>query len=109
MLFDWNLSTCILATQYGTFVGVSWSRLRARLHRAPESILHKRDDDASYAVLIDHNGVTPKWVATPFSSDSIVANENCVAIVIAALTQIDSNVWCKQVLIDSIPGSVFCA
>ena len=40
----------------------------------------QRCNDPCDTVLIDHNRVTP------FSSNSIVANESCVASVIAALT-----------------------
>ena len=37
--------------------------------------LRQHCDDACDTVHIDHNRVAPKWVATPFSSNSIVANE----------------------------------
>ena len=45
-------------------------------------------DDACNIALIEKNGVTPKWAATPFWSDSVAIdfNESCVTNVIAALT-----------------------
>ena len=39
--------------------------LKARLHQAPASTLRQPGDDASDTVLIENNGVTRKWVATP--------------------------------------------
>ena len=45
----------------------------------------QRCDNVCDTSLIDHNGVTPKWAATPFSSNSIVVNERCVASIIAVL------------------------
>ena len=40
-------------------------------------------DDASDAVLIESNGVGPKWVAIPFWRDCIVFNEKSITSVIA--------------------------
>ena len=62
--------------------------------RGIRSRLHVACDIA----LFDHNGVTPKWVATPFSSDSIISNDSYVGSVIASLTQTDSDVSCKRAL-----------
>ena len=50
-----------------------------------------------------HSSHWPQWSRskmgwTPFSSDSIVANENCVTSIIAALIQTDSDAWCKRAL-----------
>ena len=47
---------------------------------------HKRqccDDDT---VTIENNGVTPRWVTTPFSSDYIVFNEGSIVSINGALT-----------------------
>ena len=46
----------------------------------------QRCNEASDTALIENNGVTPKWVATPFWSDSIVFNENSIASIVTALT-----------------------
>ena len=35
-------------------------------------------DYTSDTVLIENNGITPKWGCNPFSSDSIVFNENII-------------------------------
>ena len=45
---------------------------RACLHQASATTLRQLCDDANNTVLIENNGVTRKWVATPFWSDSIV-------------------------------------
>ena len=42
----------------------------------------------SDTVLIENNGVTWKWVATPFWSDSTIFNENSIANIIAELLQL---------------------
>ena len=56
--------------RYGVFdFHVLW--LRARLHQASVSTQSQRWDDAHDTTLIEINGVTPKWVATLFWSDSI--------------------------------------
>ena len=47
----------------------------------------QRCNEASDTALIENNGVTPKWVATPFWSDSIVFNENSITSIIAELLQ----------------------
>ena len=47
---------------------------RAHLHQASASMLRQLCDDARNTVLTENNGVTSKWVATPFWSDSIVFN-----------------------------------
>ena len=47
----------------------------------------QRCNDASNTGLIENNAVTPKWVATPFWSDSIVFNEKRIASVITELSQ----------------------
>ena len=60
--------------------------------------LRQRYDDACNMALIDHNGVAPKWVATPFSSGSIVVNESYVASAIAVLTLTDSDARYKWAL-----------
>ena len=59
--------------------------IRARLHLASESTLQQLCDDTSNTVLIENNGVTPEWGCNPFSSDSIVFNENSMASVITVL------------------------
>ena len=50
-------------------------------------------DDTRDTVLIENNGVTQKWVATPFWSDSIVFHENTIASIIT-----DADAWCKRAL-----------
>ena len=51
---------------------------------------YQRCDDACDSVLMENNGVAPNWVCNPFSSDSIVFNENGITnfiiSVVAALT-----------------------
>ena len=42
-------------------------------------------DDDGDAVLIERNGVGPKWVAIPFLRHCIFFNENSIASVIAEL------------------------
>ena len=71
-----------------------WGRLsltilyvRAHLHQASASTLRELCDDASKSVLSENSGVTWKWVATVFLSDSIVFNENRTTIVIAELLE----------------------
>ena len=66
---------------------VFFSSLRPRLYQASASTLQKPCDDASDTVFIENNGVTPEWGYNPFSSDSIVFNENIIASVIAELSQ----------------------
>ena len=51
-------------------------------------------------IVIKNNAVTPKWVTTPFRSDTIVFNENRIASVIAELLKRCADAWCKQALID---------
>ena len=79
------------------FIGIV-EFVRARLHQASESIWRQHCNDACDTALIDQKGVAPKLGATPFSSDSILTNENCVTSVIATLMQIDSEAWCKRAL-----------
>ena len=64
--------------------------LRARLHQASKSMLWKLCDDTGDTALIENNGVASEWGCNPFSSDSIVFNENSIASVIAELLQH----WC---------------
>ena len=47
------------------------STVRARLHQASTPTQSQRCDDACNIPLIEINGVTTKWVTTPFCSDSI--------------------------------------
>ena len=64
-------------------------------------MLLQRCDDACDTLLMDHNGIAPKWVASQFSSNSIKTNEpvhKCHHSVIAVLTQTDSDTWCKRSL-----------
>ena len=61
-------------------------RVRARLHLASASTLQQLCNDTIDAALIENNGVTQKWVATPIWSNSIVFIEN-TASTIAALLQ----------------------
>ena len=42
--------------------------------------------NVSDSVLIENNGVTPEWGCNPFSSNSIVFNENNIASVIRVVT-----------------------
>ena len=67
------------------FVTDTFTRLRAHLHQVSASIQNQRCDDTSDATLNEINEVTPKWVATPFSSYSIDFNERSIASVIAVL------------------------
>ena len=39
------------------------------------------------ATTLENNGVTPEWGCNPFSSNSIVFNENSIASVIAEMSQ----------------------
>ena len=61
----------------------SKQNLKSYLHRVNAAIM------LSDTAVIEHNGVTPKWVPTPFCnpfwSDSIVFNQSSIASVIAAL------------------------
>ena len=50
-------------------------------------------NDTSDSVLIKNNGVAPDWGCNPFSSDSIVFNENSIASVIA---NVNADAWRKQ-------------
>ena len=59
----------------------------ARIHQAKDSTLWQLCNDASNTVLIKSNGVAWKWVATPFSTDSIVFNEKNIASVVIELSQ----------------------
>ena len=43
-------------------------------------------NDACDSFLTENSGVAPDWVCNPFSSDTIVFNENRIARVIAELT-----------------------
>ena len=52
-------------------------------------------DGACDAVLIENIGVAPEWGCNPFSSDSIVFNENSIASVIPELLQRWADAWCK--------------
>ena len=45
-----------------------------------------------------YHAMTPKWVATPIRSDSIVFNQSIIASVITALCSNDTNAQCKWVL-----------
>ena len=60
--------------------------VRVRLHRASASTLLQLCDDASNTVLIANNGVAAEWGCNPFSSNSIVFNENSIASVITEMT-----------------------
>ena len=61
---------------------------RAHLHQASASTLQQLCNDASESVV--NNGVSWKWVATPFWSDPVVFNENRIASIIPELLQR----WC---------------
>ena len=56
--------------------------LRARLHQTPELTLRQFCHDASDIILIENNGVASEWGSNPFSSDSIVFNEDRITSVI---------------------------
>ena len=60
-------------------------RLQGPFTPSVRSILQQLCDDASDTVLIENYGVTSDGVCNPFSSDSIVFNENSIASIIAAL------------------------
>ena len=60
--------------------------LRARLHQTSVLTLQQLCNDASNTALIENNGVTLKWVATLFWSDSIDSNDSSISRVITALT-----------------------
>ena len=47
---------------------------------------------------METNGVAPEWGCNPFWSDSIHFNESCVASVMAAMTLLDADAWCKWAL-----------
>ena len=36
-------------------------------------------DDASDTAVVENNGVTPEWGCNPFSSNSIIFNENSIS------------------------------
>ena len=61
---------------------------RVRLLQTSESTLRQLCDDASDPVLIENNGITRKWIATQFLTDSIVFRETSIGNrrVVAALT-----------------------
>ena len=59
------------------------------------SIQHQHCGDTSHTSLIEYNGVTPKWVVTPFRSDSIIFNQRTVASIIRS---IDADAQCKWTL-----------
>ena len=61
--------------------------VRARLHQASASMRPQLYDDACNSVIIENNGVAPEWDSSPFSSDSIVFNENRIASIIPELSQ----------------------
>ena len=65
-------------------------RARACLHQVSASTLQQLSDDTSDSVLIENNGVTTEWGCNPFSSDSIVFNQNRIGSVIVELSQR----WC---------------
>ena len=44
-------------------------------------------DEANDSALLENNGVTSEWDSNPFSSESIVFNENKITSVIAELLQ----------------------
>ena len=60
-----------------------------------ELTLRQLCDDASDTILIENIGGAPEWSCNPFSSDSIVFNENSIASVIAELLQRWADAWCK--------------
>ena len=55
---------------------------RVRLRQTLALTLRQLCDEASDPVLIENNGVTSKWVATQFLTDSIVFHENSIDSVI---------------------------
>ena len=59
--------------------------VRARLHQTLASMQHQYSNDTNDTSLIEMNGVTPKGVASPFSSDPIDFNKRSIASVIAGL------------------------
>ena len=85
---------CVSLLTTGTSTWFTVSKLdgqRARLHQASASIWRQRC--VCNIALIDHNGVAPKWVATPLSSDSIVFNESLCR---KRHRSVDADAWCKR-------------
>ena len=60
---------------------------KARLHQALASILQQLCNGASDTALIENNEVAPESGCNPFSSDTIVFNENSFASIITELSQ----------------------
>ena len=76
----WNHSVRLL------FVAI-FHNVRAHLHQASKSTLRQLCDDANYTALIENNGASRNWVATPFWSNSIVFNKSGIASIIVELSQ----------------------
>ena len=75
---------------YGLSSKPMWLVFRACLHKTSASILWQLCDDPSNSVLIENDRIAPEWGCNPFSSDSIVFNENRITSAIAELSQC----WC---------------
>ena len=58
------------------------------------SMLRQLCNDTCITVLMEYNGVTQKWVTTPFWSDSSVFHENSAASIMAELSQH----WCWRLV-----------
>ena len=72
---------------------VAIGAVRVHLHQASVSTMRQLCDDASDSDLIENNGVTPDWGCNPFSSDSLVLNENRIPTDITELTLTLSVNW----------------
>ena len=75
-------------------IAIGWKTVRFEIMFRPVYIEHQCQCCVNSAMIIgilfltEYNGVTRKWVATPFWSDCIVFNERDIASVIAELLQL---------------------
>ena len=95
-------ATNFIATDFCRNLWIIWHWVFTRVHlpQARASKLWELCNDASDTVLIENNGVTRKWVATPFWSDSIVFSMRTGLLASSQSGHsIYSDAWCKQILI----------
>ena len=75
---------------------------RAHLHRASASMQRQRCDEACYIAVIEKNGVAPKWVATPFLSNSqetpLFSLRAVFQVSFQLLRYINADAWCNRAL-----------
>ena len=85
----WRCSHCSEALMPLGTAAIYWylSRYQSRSLLGPVYTKRQRQrhDDACDSVLIENSGVTWKWVANPFWSESIVFNEKRIASIITLL------------------------